>query len=63
MGWGRLIAAAALGAFLAGLPVLLPVYTAKADDAGTQSTTQQGQTPPPAPNGCPFRNNKLELIA
>jgi hypothetical protein len=63
MGRRRLIAAVALGALLAGLPVLLPGSAAKADDAGAQSTTQQGQTPPPAPNGCPFRNNKLELIA
>lgn len=32
-----------------------------ADDQ--QQTPKEQQTPPPEPNGCPFRNGKLELIA
>jgi hypothetical protein len=38
---------------------------AKAGDAPSSGSTTQEQrsTPQPAPNGCPFRNGKLELIA
>jgi hypothetical protein len=66
----RLTAAAIFGAVLCAAAVLDPVRAFAADEPPAGQTTTEGdaatqdqqQTPPPMPNGCPFRNKKLELI-
>jgi hypothetical protein len=63
MGTARLTLAAAVLCAVAACAAM--PGAAKAGDAPATNSTNQEQrsTPQPAPNGCPFRNGKLELIA
>jgi hypothetical protein len=63
MGPARLMLAGA--AFCAVVACAAMPGAANAGDAPSTNSTNQDQrsTPPPPPNGCPFRNGKLELLA
>ena len=69
MGSARLtLAGVALGAIFGCAAIfafaVMPDAAQAGDAPASGSTTQeQRSTPQPAPNGCPFRNGKLELIA